>query len=101
MADDRPFHRRDAISPAIYASGVTGAAGLVAAAVQSTLTRRNIGMFGAFTHYGGTIGVMAAMGGTYEFFRHASANLREKDDSWNEALGGFVSGAMVGLRCRC
>lgn len=38
------------------------------------------------------------MGGTYEFVKDASANLREKDDHWNVALGGFFSGALLGLR---
>ena len=37
------------------------------------------------------------MGGTYEFVKTASANLREKDH-WNVALGGFFSGAILGLR---
>lgn len=38
------------------------------------------------------------MGGTYEFIKTASANLREKEDSYNVALGGFFSGAILGLR---
>ena len=42
----------------------------------------------------------AAMGGAYEFVKVASANLREKDDSWNPTLGGFVAGATLGLRCQ-
>ena len=29
----------------------------------------------------------------------ASANLREKDDSSSTAIGGFVGGAILGLRC--
>lgn len=41
---------------------------------------------------------LAAMGGTYEFVKTASANLREKEDHWNVALGGFFSGAILGLR---
>jgi len=41
----------------------------------------------------------AAMGGAYEFSKNASANLREKDDAWNPALGGFFAGTMMGLRC--
>lgn len=41
---------------------------------------------------------LAAMGGTYEFVKTASANLREKEDAWNVALGGFFSGAILGLR---
>jgi len=39
------------------------------------------------------------MGGTYEFCRRAAANLRAKDDTYNEAIGGFVSGSVIGLRC--
>lgn len=38
------------------------------------------------------------MGGTYEFVKTSSANLREKEDHWNVALGGFFSGAILGLR---
>ena len=41
----------------------------------------------------------AAMGGAYEFFKSASANLRQKDDTYNHAIGGAFSGAMLGLRC--
>ena len=40
------------------------------------------------------------MGGSYEFVRYATANLREKDDSLNTGLGGFVAGNILGLRCR-
>jgi hypothetical protein len=43
---------------------------------------------------------VAAMGGSYEFAKTASANLREKDDSWNNAIGGFFAGTMLGLRCK-
>lgn len=45
-------------------------------------------------------GTTAAMGGAYEFTKNASANLRQKDDAYNPALGGLMSGAMLGLRCR-
>lgn len=38
------------------------------------------------------------MGGTYQFVKDASANLREKDDHWNVALGGFFSGSLLGMR---
>jgi hypothetical protein len=41
------------------------------------------------------------MGGTYEFARNAAANLREKDDSLNTAIGGFLAGSILGLRCEC
>merc|ERR1712093_348774 len=42
--------------------------------------------------------ITGAVGGTYEFTRFASANLREKDDSLNTALGGFLAGSVLGLR---
>lgn len=40
----------------------------------------------------------AAMGGTYSFVRTASANLRETNDTYNTALGGFFAGSILGLR---
>ena len=36
------------------------------------------------------------MGGAYGFTRHASANLRRKEDSWNSAIGGFSAGSIIG-----
>ncbi|KAF3283617.1 hypothetical protein TWF970_000795 [Orbilia oligospora] len=41
---------------------------------------------------------IAAVGGTYAFIKDASANLRETDDPWNAALGGFFGGALLGIR---
>lgn len=43
---------------------------------------------------------LAAVGGTYEFTRFAAANLRERDDSLNTAIGGFLAGSVLGLRCK-
>lgn len=40
----------------------------------------------------------AAVGGTFEFTRVAAANLREKDDHLNSALGGFAAGAILGMQ---
>ena len=42
---------------------------------------------------------LATMGGAFEFTRIAASNLREKDDSWNPAIGGFFGGAVAGMRC--
>ncbi|KAK9600154.1 hypothetical protein V6Z92_000244 [Aspergillus fumigatus] len=94
------YHPKDTISAAMKTTMLTGAVGLFASAVQNTLTRKNVGPWGVFVRSGGTIGVFAAMGGTYEFVKNASANLREKDDHYNVALGGFFSGAILGLRAR-
>ncbi|KAK2628936.1 hypothetical protein QTJ16_002039 [Diplocarpon rosae] len=92
------YHPKDTIKAAIQGTLVTGAAGGFISAIQNTLTKRNVGAWGVFTRTGGTIAVFAAVGGTYEFTRFASANLRERDDSLNPALGGFLAGSILGLR---
>lgn len=33
------------------------------------------------------------------FVKDASANLREKDDTWNTTIGAFLGGGVLGLRC--
>ena len=44
--------------------------------------------------------VPAAMGATYGFTKSAAANLRERDDSWNPAIAGFLAGSIGGLRSK-
>ncbi|KAL5340526.1 hypothetical protein BJX70DRAFT_110692 [Aspergillus crustosus] len=99
-AEDHHYHPKDTIARTASTTGVTGFVGLFASAVQNTLVRRNVGSWAIFTRSGSTIAIFAAMGGTYEFVKTASANLRETDDHWNVALGGFFSGAILGLRVR-
>lgn len=43
----------------------------------------------------------AAVGAGYQFTRDATANLRQKNDIYNEAIGGFVGGTVVGLARTC
>lgn len=113
--DDEPVYQpQDAIRDALKTSLITGSGGLLFAAVQNTLVRQNIGAMGVFTRFGGTIGmfgrhcgcfqrsptaymVIAAVGGTFEFVSTASANLRRKKDPYNQAIGGFCAGSVVGL----
>ena len=33
------------------------------------------------------------------FSKDAAANLRQKDDSYNSAIGGAFAGSMLGLKC--
>jgi len=98
MAQEEQYHPKDAIKAAMNGTLVTGSAGLLVSAVQNTLSKRNVNWSGVFTKSGGTIAVFAAMGGTYEFARFAAANLRERDDSLNPAIGGFLAGNILGLR---
>ena len=113
-SQDHQYHPKDSVRAAINGSLITGAAGGLVSAIQNTLTKRNVTAWGVFTRTGGTIAVfgmvltftdglcanihVAAMGGIYEFTRFSSANLREKDDSLNTALGGFLAGSVLGLR---
>ncbi|KAJ5295892.1 hypothetical protein PENANT_c001G04630 [Penicillium antarcticum] len=99
-AEDHSYHPQDAMSVAMKATMLTGTVGLFGSAIQNTLSRQNHGPLGVFIRSGGTIGAFAAVGGTYAFVKTASANLREKEDHYNTALGGFFSGAILGLRLR-
>jgi len=97
---DHVYHPKAAVKEALKGAAVTGTAGFLFAAIQNTLTRNNYGAFGVFTKYGGTAATFTAVGGVYEFTKIASANLREKDDAYNAALGGFFAGSIIGLRNR-
>ncbi|OCK86196.1 hypothetical protein K432DRAFT_431163 [Lepidopterella palustris CBS 459.81] len=99
-SDHAAYHPKDAISSTVRTMGITTGAGAIIAGVQNTLTRQNVGAFGILTRTGGTIAVFAAAGGAYQFTKTAAANLREKDDSYNSAIGGFFGGAMIGLKFR-
>lgn len=116
--ESRPFVRRDAVGLATKGTLILGGAGLFMSAIQNTLTKQNVGMFGVITRTGGTVGIfgkwvgpfclggkaygkvmIAAMGGSYMFFSNAAANLREKDDHYNAMVGGLVAGAIMGTKC--
>jgi len=94
------YQPRNAITPAIQATLSTGAVGAAAAAVQNALAKKNVGAFGVFTRSGGLIAMFAAVGGVYQFSSIAAANLREKNDSINAAIGAFLGGCLMGLRSR-
>ncbi|KAK4124462.1 hypothetical protein N657DRAFT_571939 [Parathielavia appendiculata] len=97
-AEDDHYHPKDAIHSGLYNSMVFGGAGLLFAAVKNSLARKNVGPWTTFTKNGGVIATFTLVGGAYEFTRVASANLREKEDYWNHGIGGFVAGAVIGLR---
>ncbi|KAI4189054.1 MAG: hypothetical protein L6R41_001721 [Letrouitia leprolyta] len=98
--DEAVYHPKDAISASVRSTLVSGGAGLFLSAVQNNLTRQNVTGWGVFTRTGSTIAMFAAIGGTFEFVRVAAANLREKEDAYNPAIGGFFAGGIVGLRIR-
>lgn len=113
--EEKPYHPQDTINAALKTTLITGGVGLFASTVQNSLVKQNVGPWAIFTRSGSTIGILGmswtelngreiadsilgAVGGTYQFVKTASANLREKEDHWNVTLGGFFSGAILGLR---
>jgi len=96
--EDSPVYQpQDALGRSARSAVLTGAAGLFIASVQNTVAKEQIGPFGVFTRFGRTIGLLTAMGGTFQFASIASANLREKNDFANHAFGGALAGSLNGL----
>lgn len=56
---DEQYQPKDAIKAAFNGAMVTGAAGALAAAIQNTFTKQNVGAWGVFTKSGGTIAVFS------------------------------------------
>ncbi|KAI1429003.1 hypothetical protein F5Y12DRAFT_782249 [Xylaria sp. FL1777] len=98
LAEERPFHQRDAVKSGLQGALVGGGAGLFLSAVQNSLATRNVGAWGVFTRTGGTIASLTVLTTVYSFSKDAAANIREKDDSYNTAIASFLGGASLGLR---
>ncbi|KAK3990884.1 hypothetical protein QBC44DRAFT_58945 [Cladorrhinum sp. PSN332] len=95
---DHHYKPKDAVHAGVYSGLVMGGGGLFAAAVKTSLEKTNVGSMAVFTKNGGIVATFAAVGGAYEFSRVAAANLREKDDHYNAAIGGFIAGSILGIR---
>ncbi|KLU85061.1 hypothetical protein MAPG_04093 [Magnaporthiopsis poae ATCC 64411] len=92
------YHPQDAVKKGVTAALTYGGVGLFAASIQSALQRQPVGSMAAFTRFGGNIGTFALVGGVFEFSKTASANLRQKQDHYNTAIGGFLGGSILGMR---
>ena len=53
--EEKTYQPQDAVGNGLYATLVTGGAGLTVSAVQNTLTRQNVGAWAVFTRTGGVI----------------------------------------------
>ncbi|KAF3763864.1 hypothetical protein M406DRAFT_357256 [Cryphonectria parasitica EP155] len=92
------YHPGDALAAGVKGAMITGAAGLFAASVKNATRKTNVGALSVFTKSGGLIFTFTAVGGTFEFFKQASANLRQKNDHYNAGIGGFLAGSLLGMR---
>ncbi|KAF2685801.1 hypothetical protein K458DRAFT_300369 [Lentithecium fluviatile CBS 122367] len=101
MADAHDvFHPHDTLANTGNTTLKTTACGAIFAGVQNTLRKQNVGAMGIFTRSGGIIALYAGVGVAYQFTHDATANLRQKDDCYNEALAGFAAGSAVGVARR-
>ncbi|KAI1377873.1 NADH-ubiquinone oxidoreductase 213 kDa subunit [Hypoxylon crocopeplum] len=96
--EEHQFHQHDALKSGVNGALFFGGAGLLVSAVQNSLAKRNVGVWGVFTRTGGTIAMFTALGAVYKFSKDAAANLREKDDTLNVTIAAFLGGATIGLR---
>ncbi|KAI5466825.1 hypothetical protein BGZ63DRAFT_398454 [Mariannaea sp. PMI_226] len=93
----KPF---DTLNDSAKAGLVGGASGLFIASIRNALAKRNIGALSVFTRGAPIIGLATAAPTAYVFFSRSAMNLREKDDAWGAAFGGFMMGAVLGLPSR-
>lgn len=59
--EEDTYHPKDAVRAAITGSMITGGAGLSVAAVQNTLSKKNLKWTGVFTRGGGTIATFSEL----------------------------------------
>lgn len=55
--EDQIYHPQDALAISTRSATLTGAAGLFLASVQNTVAKEQIGAFGVFSRFGGTVGL--------------------------------------------
>ncbi|KAF7540221.1 hypothetical protein G7Z17_g12258 [Cylindrodendrum hubeiense] len=94
------FKPYDTLNDTAKAGLVGGASGLFIASIRNALSKRNVGALSVFTRGAPIIGLATAAPAAYVFFSRSSMNLREQDDAWSAALGGFMMGAVLGLPSR-
>ncbi|KAF9731681.1 hypothetical protein PMIN06_007718 [Paraphaeosphaeria minitans] len=95
---DDTYHPKDTLANTANTTLQLSVAGAVIAGVQNTLRKQNVGAMGIVTRSGGIIALFAGVGALYQFTKDATANLREKDDTYGEFLAGFMGGTAVGVQ---
>ncbi|KAI1056380.1 hypothetical protein LB507_002054 [Fusarium sp. FIESC RH6] len=91
------FKPYDVLNDTTKAGVVGGLSGLFLSSVKNALAKHNVGILSVFTRGSTIIGLGAAAPAAYVFVSRTSMNLREKEDSFSAALGGFALGAVLGL----
>ncbi|WFD28385.1 hypothetical protein MNAN1_003395 [Malassezia nana] len=94
------FHVRQPVNEAFNAGIASAGVGLLASAVQNSLQKHKAGAMGIFTRTGGTIALFTLAGSLFTYASASLANLRQKEDGYNGAIGGCVSGLVLGAAYR-
>ncbi|CAJ0551663.1 Ff.00g056420.m01.CDS01 [Fusarium sp. VM40] len=94
---DNTFKPHDVLDDTAKAGVVGGLSGLFLSSIKNAMAKNNVGILSVFTRGSYIIGLGAAAPAAYVFFSRTSMNLREKDDAFSAALGGFALGAVLGL----
>lgn len=95
-----PYSPHDVLDETLKTAAVGLGAGLFLASIRNAMSKRNVGAFGVFTRGAPIIGICAAGPAAYAFFSRTAMNLREKEDAWAAAFGGFMCGGVLGLPSR-
>ncbi|CEJ91981.1 Putative Tim17/Tim22/Tim23 family protein [[Torrubiella] hemipterigena] len=94
---EKPYVAHDVLDETTKTAVVGLGSGFFIAAIQNALSHRNVGAMGVFTRGAPVIGIAAAAPAAYTFFSRTMMNLREKEDPWAAAFGGFMAGGVLGL----
>ncbi|KAM4057925.1 tim17/Tim22/Tim23/Pmp24 family protein [Hirsutella rhossiliensis] len=97
---DAPYVPHDVFDETANTALIGLGSGLFIAAIRNAMSKRNVGAMSVFTRGAPIIGICTAGPAAYAFFSRTAMNLREKDDAWAAAFGGFMCGAILGLPSR-
>ncbi|KAG5942657.1 hypothetical protein E4U53_007197 [Claviceps sorghi] len=97
---EKPYAPHDVLDETVKTGVVGMGAGFFLAAIRNAMSKRNVGAFGVLTRGSPIIGICAAGPAAYAFFSRTAMNLREKEDAWAAAFGGFMCGGVLGLPSR-
>ncbi|KJK87139.1 hypothetical protein H633G_08992 [Metarhizium anisopliae BRIP 53284] len=100
LESDKPYSPHDVLDETAKTAVVGLGGGFFLAAIRNAMSKRNVGALGVFTRGAPIIGICAAGPAAYAFFSRTMMNLREKEDAWSAAFGGFMCGGVLGLPSR-
>ncbi|PHH84112.1 hypothetical protein CDD83_2458 [Cordyceps sp. RAO-2017] len=97
---EKPYKPHDVFDETLK-TGLGGmGGGFFLAAVRNAMAKGNVGAMSVFTRGAPLIGLCTIGPASYAFFSRTMMNLREKDDAWAAAFGGFICGSTLGLPLR-